>query len=655
MRTSGKTSSAESNGLRSALRFAVVLGGVVALLVSTSAAATGSPPQMQAETPQISSGAYIDGLIQSNPGAFRAAAGPAPPGPDAPPLGATWDAIDFDGNETLTGFYQIPPDPSGAVGPTRVVNVTNSVIQWFLKTGGAPEFSDDLRAFFSTAPTPPATTTFDPKVIYDQYAGRFVVTTMERREAAVAGTNQSRVYIAVSDDSDPNGTWFFHTIDTEEAPGGFASWADFPGFSVDSEAIYYTYNLFRHDNQTAPGTFNGQRLRIIAKAPFYSGGAAVVTVFNPSALTGGVATTMQPTQMYGDTPGGVGTYLMTYSGLTDGTNVFLQIIRVDSPLGAITFTGSFLAWGTVAANDAIGSALASAPQLGTARTIATNDRRVSQNAVFRSGRIYLAAPIRPPSGPDATQTTAHWFIVDPVASTIIDQGNIGGEDIAANTHTFFPSVAVDSALGLAVGFGASAPSIYPGSYYTTRIAGAPAGTTEPAGTLRAGLDYYIRDFTTSMVVASRWGDYSGIWLDPSDERTFCVFNEHAIARGTILGGLPEEDGRWRTAWGCFILTGPTAVTMRSFTASSSRSGVVVRWRTGSELAVLGYNVWGELNGKRVKLNRSLIASGRSAGGSTYRFTYRQGPGKPFVARFWLQRVNGDGSRAWHGPAQARSH
>ena len=659
MKTSGTR--AESSRSWSALRWAVVIGGVVALLASMSAAATGSPPpQLQVEVPEISSGAYIDQLIQSNPEAFRA--GPAPPGPDAPPLGSSFDAITFDADAALNGFYQIPPDPSGAVGPAHFVNVVNSAIEWYTKPGGVLEVSSPLSGFFAAAPTPPVTGTFDPKVIYDQYAGRFVVTTMERVEPPSSATNESRVYFAVSDDSNPNGTWYFHTMTTEEFIGGDDTWADFPGLAVDSEAIYYTNNQFTHSNQTPSNAFAGQRLRIVAKAPFYTGGAAVATSYDTPALAtatpgddgAAIATTMQPTQMYGDTPGGVGNYLMAYSGINDGTSTYVQMIQVDSPLSSPTFRVWLSLWGTIAASDAIGFPLAGAPQSGTAALIATNDRRVSQNAVQRGGKIYFAVPIRPPTGVNAGQTTAHWFKVDPVtiATTASnpppdDQGNIGGEDIATGTHTFFPSVAVDMSGNLAIGFAASASTIFPGAYYTARAAADPAGTTELAGTLRAGLDYYERTFGGPL---NRWGDYSGIWLDPSDDKTFCVYNEYALVRGTPLGG---EEGRWGTAWGCFIWPGPTAVTMRSFTASSSRSSVVLSWRSGSDLAVLGYNVYGDLHGKRVKLNRSLIASSGSTRGSTYRFTYRHAPGKPSVARFWLQRVNRDGSRAWHGPARVR--
>ena len=537
---------------------------------------------LQAETTTISSGAINDQEIQSSSRIFKGASkavlpvGPddtidGGPSPGAPGDSASYDAINFDENTSLTGFFQIPPDPAGAVGTNHLVNVVNSSIEFYSKQTGARQFRQSLKNFFATAPTPPLTTTFDPKVVYDQYANRFVVMTMERIEASGMTPNQSRVYFAVSDDSDPNGTWFFHTLNTEEVINTRQTWADFPGLAVDSEAVYFTNNQFAHNNQTQAGVFQGQRLRIFAKAPWYTGGAAVVNSYNPTGLAnavpgteGAVATTMQPTQMYGDTPGGLGTFLIAYSGLSDGVNNYIQVIRVDNPLAAPTFTVRFSLWGTRAADDATNLALPPAPQKGTNRTIATNDRRFSQHGVYRNGLLYCAAPIRPPVGPDASQTTVRYFVINPVTIDTAaadppptDQGNIGAEEIGAGTHTFFPSVAVDSLGNLGVSFAGSGPTIYPGSYFAgRRVADAP-GTTLPAHALRQGVDYYVRAFSTSTspAVTSRWGDYTGIWLDPSNETNFYVYNEHALTRGTIIPSVgAHEDGRWGTAWGSFTVT-----------------------------------------------------------------------------------------------------
>jgi hypothetical protein len=91
----------------------------------------------------------------------------------------------------------------------------------------------------------------------------------------------------------------------------------------------------------------------------------------------------------------------------------------------------------------------------------------------------------------------------------------------------------------------------------------------------------------------------------------------------------------------------TAVTMRTVSATQKSGGVLVRWRTASELDTLGYNVYRSVHGKRVRLNRSVI---RAKGhGAAYSFLDRTASNRP--ARYFVQAVSLDGSRAWYGPAK----
>ena len=100
-------------------------------------------------------------------------------------------------------------------------------------------------------------------------------------------------------------------------------------------------------------------------------------------------------------------------------------------------------------------------------------------------------------------------------------------------------------------------------------------------------------------------------------------------------------------WTLEITTAPsTAVTMLSFTARALRAGVELRWRTASEADLAGFNVYREQNGKRTKVNRSLIAS-KGRGGYTF---VDRAVAKRKAVRYWIQTVSLDGSRRWYGPA-----
>lgn len=91
-------------------------------------------------------------------------------------------------------------------------------------------------------------------------------------------------------------------------------------------------------------------------------------------------------------------------------------------------------------------------------------------------------------------------------------------------------------------------------------------------------------------------------------------------------------------------TNPGAVTLQSFTATGTSAGVVLRWRTGSEVGTLGFNVYRVKAGKLVKLNRAVIASKAKTLGGSYRFVDRTAarPG----TRYRLQEVTLRGTRSW---------
>ncbi|MBT8211853.1 MAG: hypothetical protein KJN71_01775, partial [Acidimicrobiia bacterium] len=231
-------------------------------------------------------------------GAETAAITAEEPAPFAPPT-TVFDSTTFDDNSSLSGSLFIPPDPHAAAGMTHVVNVVNTTIRYHSK-GGATTFHAGLASFFASLG--PLTATFDPKVLYDQFEDRFVVVTLEQLDTAFGDlVDASFIFVAVSDDGDPNGTWYFASIPVVITPAscGVPSWADYPGFAVDEEAIYITNNLFGFFSFGAP--FCGTRLWIIDKGAvggFYAGLTASVTPPLDLYAGGGIATTTQPAHVY---------------------------------------------------------------------------------------------------------------------------------------------------------------------------------------------------------------------------------------------------------------------------------------------------------------------------------------------------------------------
>ena len=90
---------------------------------------------------------------------------------------------------------------------------------------------------------------------------------------------------------------------------------------------------------------------------------------------------------------------------------------------------------------------------------------------------------------------------------------------------------------------------------------------------------------------------------------------------------------------------PSAVTLRSITASPVRGAIVLRWQSSAETGLLGFDVYRLRAGARVKLNAALILARGGLGGHTY--TYRVTRAVP-GSRYALRAIEADGSRSWLG-------
>lgn len=615
----------------------ITVGSVVVALAASTLPRVATDPEVT-EVPDISNQRALEWMQGGKPTLGGAPAAPSRPEPPAeiaaPPLGVAIEGISMVENSANTGYLWIPPDTHGAAGPAHLVSVVNVSIEWHTKAG-VQEASMGLHTFFAPLAPAPVYTLFDPRAIYDQYSGRFVVVVLEQQDTGYGDpVNSSRILVAVSDDSDPNGTWYYYGINSMLNIGGVLRWADNPGLAIDSQAVYITNNMYAFSS--GGFAYGGARLWIVNKVPLYGGGGGVSAVYDPAGATGQSQTTMRPTHMFGTVPAGVGTFLVRYSGYSDGTNEFQSIIRVDNPLGAIAFSHQFVACGNI---DNTASGIPDAPQLGGSALIDTGDRR-TQNAVWRGDDLYTCATIRPPSGPDAATATAHWWRVDTsnlAALVTADQGNVGGEEIAAGTRTYYPSVAADENGNMAIGFDASAPTIYASAYYTGRQPFAPPGTVEPVELLAAGLDYYLRTFGAG---SNRWGDYTATVVDP-DKCTFWTFLQYADTRGNPTG---SEDGRWRTRWGSFTYcTVPVELSDLAVERISDGSAVL-RWNVRSSAGHMGFHVYRQAaGGDRERLNEEILTA------SSGRYEFRDPGASPEGADYWLQEIARDGSDSWFGP------
>ena len=206
---------------------------------------------------------------------------------------------------TSTGWA--PPDPHMAAGPDHLVAMTNGAIAFFDKDG-TKTFQDEIENSYGFWGSLGATGfVFDPEVIYDPFAGRFMAMACERTISS--GSGDSYFLLAVSDDANPNGSWHKYRLNVTSLGGGGD--IDSPNIAVDQEAVYLTADFFT----------GGQKylIYILEKTPLLGG--------NPTGITRNLLITGAQSHgipvIYGNSPA---MYLIEHFESNTNTRVRLHAI-----------------------------------------------------------------------------------------------------------------------------------------------------------------------------------------------------------------------------------------------------------------------------------------------------------------------------------------
>jgi hypothetical protein len=419
-----------------------------------------------------------------------------------------------------------------------VVETVNETLAIYNKSTGAFISSQTLQSFFSGFVTG-SIGMFDPTVMYDEAAGRFIV------EAAVKDSTNSKSYvdIAVSNSSDPTaGFTEKHQIEVDQ---GGQYWVDNGKLGGNADAYVFTGNFYTFSNSNGP-----ELVLTIDKTS--------VLDQNSSTLTDYINTrssdfSMIPARMHGAVSGGPMWFAETsWSGGSWIDVVEMTNVDTANP----SFTDNNLTVNSY-------SYTSSPPQPGG--TVGIIDCRVL-NVEWSNNN--LVAGFDSISGSDAA---AAWveFATGGSRPTVSQQGVIHP---GSGVQTYFPAVGVDSSGNVGMTYMESSSSERVSMYFTGRLASDPVNTMESASLAQGG---------AATLSPNRAGDYAGIALDPSTSATFWAGNEYA-----------RSGGSWGT-WLCqFTITSgsgdqpPTVATP----ASASPSPVT---GTTTNLSVLGADDGGE--------------------------------------------------------------
>lgn len=398
-----------------------------------------------------------------------------------------------------------PPDPSGAVGPNHIVEMTNSVWGVFDKSGniasGFPKSIND----------PLGTGNGDPIVLYDREADRFLISQFKDPFSP----SGSRFLVAISTTPDPTGSYNVFSFN----PNGSI---DYPHFGIYGNSYVITGNFSPTGRMYALNrekmiTGDASAEMVSLSLPSYSSG----TIFNapqPAHSEGaGIASGPVPILWFQDN---------AWSGVSnDHMKVWDFTVDWSNPGGASVSAPLEISLGAfdsfIAGTG--GDAFANLEQPGTTQRI---DALV-QVLNFQTHRYDFGTH----------QSIVYNFVVEPVNNSKIS-GLRWGElrKVGAGDWTLFQEgtfvdqqdgesvfmggIAMDQLGNIAMGYIKTGATTHPSLYFTGRKDGDDLGVM----TLGPGL---IVEGVTSVNSNSRYGDYAQLVRDPSDDLTFWYTAEYS--------------------------------------------------------------------------------------------------------------------------------
>lgn len=402
----------------------------------------------------------------------------------------------FSGMSNTSGVA--PPDTDGDVGPNHYMQMVNLSLQIWDKSGNTlygPTLSSTLWDGFTGPWT--GTNDGDPIVLYDEQADRWIAS-----QFSLPNYPSGPFYelVAVSQTGDPTGAWYRYAFE-------FANMPDYPKFGIWPDGYYMTINQF------APPSLG------------FAGGA--VCIFDREAMLGGSASAQMVFFNLGSAYGSL------LPADADGTAPPAESPNYLANLGsnALRIWEADVNWSNVSSSTiSLVKTLTTQSfsysgivinQPGTSQTLDPLATRLMYRLQYRNFGTYEAMVTNHTVNANGSgQAGVRWYELRDYGSgwSIYQQGTYAPPD---GIDRWMGSVAMNGNGDIGVGYSVSSSSTYP----SVRFAGQSAANSG-TGILDVE-ETTIHAGAASQTGVNRWGDYSMMSVDPSDDQTFWYTNEYS--------------------------------------------------------------------------------------------------------------------------------
>jgi hypothetical protein len=418
------------------------------------------------------------------------------------------------------------PSTNGAAGTTQYVQFVNNSFAVFNKSNGSLVYGPaGINTLWQSLGAPCSTNAnMDGIAQFDKLANVWVM-------LMPIYPDPTYLCIAVSTTSDATGSWNLYAFELAQSSlCGCRLMPDYPKLAVWPDAYYISYH------QALDLNYEGPAACAVNRTAMLSGKAATMQCFTN---TGTSHNAWLPSDLDGTTPppGGTPNYYVAFDPNDQSLDIWQFHVNWNTPANS-TFTGPtnipVPAFVEPCGDDVTVFTPQDncVPQAATSEMLGAFGDELMYRVAYRNFGNYqaLVANHTVQVGTGSNQTGIRWYELQNSGSGFALYQN--GTYAPDSNYRWMGSIAMDNAGDIAMGYNVSSSSMSPSIRYTGRLATDPLGQMETENDALSAANVN----TSSLTSTYRWGDYSSLAVDPSDDCTFWYTTEY----------IPRNTNHWAT-------------------------------------------------------------------------------------------------------------
>ncbi|MCB1607413.1 MAG: hypothetical protein KDI71_10605 [Xanthomonadales bacterium] len=406
-----------------------------------------------------------------------------------------------------------PPDPNGDIGPNHYVRMSNVSFQIFDRSGTSVFGPAAINTLFSGfGGDCEAENAGDPVVLYDQLADRWLLTQF-------SDSNGPGFFncVALSQTSDPTGSYFRWAFPTGTFP-------DYPKYGVWPNAYLIST---REVNAGLIGAYAIDRQQMLAGVPNPTVVSFTVPV-NENSGDGLLPSDLDGNLLPPDPDKSFYIGAMDDGGPYGATQDALAIWEFDVDFATPT-NSTFILTDVLPISPydtqfpCSGRRCIPQPTQPAVDILSYRQRAINRAAYRNFGSYQSLVTNQSVEAAPGIGGTRWWEIRNLGNSPVLYQDSTFAPGVTDQISRWMGSAAQDAAGNIALGYSAAGTPLAPAIRYTGRLQGDPLNQMRGEGVIINGAG--------ENTGSGRWGDYTSLNIDPTDDCTFWYINEYFATTG----------------------------------------------------------------------------------------------------------------------------